>query len=403
MKHSTNRFGLNRNLFVLCGTIFTNVFFNNTWYPLLPLYYRQLGANDWEIGLAFTSTTIARMIFAMVGGTLADRYGRKKLLVLPALAAVPLYVLAQGAVSWSTLLVMLTVANALMALTGPAYSAIIAESSSEDHLAHSYSLTEFSVLAGVIAGPIAGAALVGPVGIPTLVLLNAVMLTAGTLTRGLGLKETHRRTTEKIRINLRAALDVNVRWYMVLNILVMLAFSIPFGPYFTILARDAWHNSEAEINLLFAAGNAASMTGILFGRLSDRWGARRVFILGMLGFGISTMAWGLAPGWQWGMVPLLIAFGLSEAAYIATQKVQVEITSRDTRSSVFGIITTVTGTVGGLGPSLGAWLIAVGGNPLPFIAAGAAGLLAIFAAIPIQSRLVPASTPGQPSTAVQAE
>ncbi len=402
MKQSMDRFGLNHNLSVMCGTIFTNVFFNNTWWPLLPLYYRQLGANDWEIGLAFTCTTMARMIFAMVGGTLADRYGRKKLLVLPALAAAPLYLAAAGAGSWSTLLVMLTVANALLALTGPAFSALIAESSSEDHLAQSYSLTEFAVLAGVIVGPIAGAALVGPVGIPALVGLNAIMLTAGTLAR-LGLKETRTRTTEKARTTLRTALDTNVRWYMVLNMFVMVAFSIPFGPYFAILARDAWHNSEPEINLLFAAGNTASMAGILLGRLSDRWGARRVFVLGMLGFGISAMAWGLAPQWQWGLVPLLIAFGLSEAAFIATQKVQVEITSRETRSSVFGIITTVTGVFGGLGPSFGAWLIAVGGNPLPFIAAGAMGLLAIVAIVPIQNRLTLASAPGKPAPAVQAE
>lgn len=402
MKLTMDRFGLNHNLSVMCGTIFSNVFFNYTWYPLLPLYYRQLGANDWEIGLAFTSTTMARMIFAMVGGALADRYGRRKLLVLPALAAVPLYLVAAGAGSWSTLLAMLTIVNALMALTGPAFSALIAESSSEDHLAHSYSLTEFAVLAGVIAGPIAGAALVGAVGIPALVTLNAVMLSAGTLAR-LGLRETRTRAPEKARTKLRAALDANVRWYMVLNILVMVAFSIPFGPYFAILARDAWHNSEAEINLLFAAGNTASMAGILLGRLSDRWGARRVFMLGMLGFGISVMAWGLAPAWRWGLVPLLIAFGLSEGAFIATQKVQVEITSRDTRSSVFGIIATVTGVFGGLGPSLGAWLIALGGNSMPFIAAGALGLLAIAAVIPIHNRLELASAAGQPAAAIQVE
>lgn len=379
-----NRLGLNRNLAVMCGTIFTNVFFQNTWWPLLPLYYRQLGANEWELGIAFTCMMMARFVFGLAGGTLADRYGRKMLMVVPVFIAIPLYLVAAQASSWSTLLVLLVVINALMALTGPAFSALVAESTDEEQVAHAFSLTEFAVLSGVIGGPIAGAALVGPVGIPALVVLNAVMLTGGTLIRALGLRETRTHAALKARPQLRRALDGNVRWYILVNIFVMVSFSIPFGPYFAILARDVWHNSEPEINLLFAAGNAASMVGILLGRLSDRWGARRVFALGMLGFGISAMAWGLAPEWRWGLVPLLIAFGLSEAAFIATQKVQVEITSRETRSSVFGLINTVTGIFGGLGPSLGAWLIVVGGNPLPFIAAGAMGMLAVLAITPIQ-------------------
>ena len=284
------------------------------------------------------------------------------------------------------LLAMFVASNAMSALMAPAFSAIIAESSSADRVARSFSLSEFSVLAGLVAGPIAGAALLGVFSIPMLILLTSAVLLLTTSARGWGLQETRRRVMRAARPRLVTAIDSNVRWYMVAGTLLTVAFSLTFGPYFAILSRDVWHNSEAEINLLFAVGNLAAMLGIILGRLSDRWGGGRVFQLGMFGFGISAIAWGIAPAWQWGLVPLLIAFGFSEAAFIGQQTLQAAITEPETRTSVFGITTTVTGVIGGLGPALGAWLIGVGGNAMPFVAAGIFGVLAVVSAWPIQVR-----------------
>lgn len=396
------RLGLNRNLSVMCGTIFVNVFMAFMWNPLLPLYLRALGANDWEVGVSFTLIGIARTLFAVFGGALADRYGRKRLLVAPTLATIPLYFVAGITGNWIVLVALLVGANALAALQWPAFAALVAESAGDDRVARSYSLTEFSVLAGLIGGPIAGAALLGTFDIPALILLNVPALIGTAILRAWGLQEKTHRATSSTLPKLRAAIDSNVRWFILMGALIASAFSISFGPYFAILARDAWHNSEAEINLLFAAGNCASMLGIGLGRLSDRWGARRVLVLGALGYGVSAMAWGIAPTWHWGLLPLLIAFGFSEAAFIALQTLQAEITTRETRTSVFGIIATTTGVIGGLGPTLGAWLITLGGNPMPFIAAGAMGLLAILAAWPIRKQQT-ASTRSEPRAAAQAE
>ena len=176
---------------------------------------------------------------------------------------------------------------------------------------------------------------------------------------------------------IRAALDRRVIWYVVAFGLTQMAFNICFGPYFAILARDAWGNNESEINLLFALGSAASFIGIPLGQRADRWGMQRVVNLGLSVFALTVAAWGIAPTWQWGLVPLLLSFFFSEGAIIALLAMQAQITTRETRGSVMGFISTGSGVIGGLGPTIAAGLIAWGGNALPFIACGVMSLIAM--------------------------
>jgi MFS family permease len=76
------RIGLHRNLTVFSGTIFSNLFIRYTWYALLPLHLRNLGATEIEIGGVFTGLGLARSLFAVLGGALADRYGRRASIAL---------------------------------------------------------------------------------------------------------------------------------------------------------------------------------------------------------------------------------------------------------------------------------------------------------------------------------
>lgn len=380
------RIGLNRNLAIICVTMFGNVFVKFLWYSLLPLHLRALGASDWEIGISFTLLAFAQTLVAIIGGTLADRYGRRNVIGIPTLVSAPLYFIAALTNNWIVVVAMIILSNILSALQSPAMNALIMESSASDQVARAFSFSEASVLTALVAGPVLGAWLIGLFDIPTMMLANGAMLILTGLARWLGLRDSAQRQVGRSVPKLRAALDTNVRWFIVIGACVSGSFAIVFGPYFAILARDAWHNSEAEINLLWAAGSFASLVGILLGRLSDRWGARRVFMLSAFGFGIGTMIWGIAPSWQTGLVPLLIAFAFSEGMFIAYMALQAEITTPESRSSVLGIITTTTGLIGGLSPTLGAWLITLGGNAFPFFAAGAMGVIAIGALLPIRGK-----------------
>lgn len=378
--------GLDRNLSIVSATIFANLFARYTYYALLPLHLRSLGANELQVGIVFTALTLARSLFGIVGGALGDRIGHKTMIVLATFAMGPFFVLAGLGTDWLTVAAMLIMVEMCGAFQWPSLNAFIIESSDANRVARSFSFTESAVLLGLIIGPLAGAALIGVFNIPLLMIFNGIVLMLNGITRAVGLRESTVRRTRSTMPKLRAAIDVNVTWYIVAGILVVAAFGMVYGPFFAILARDAWQNHDAEINLLWSIGSFASLGGILLGRLSDHWGGRRVFIISAIGFGLSTVLWGLAPTWEWGLVPLMLSFMFSEAMFMAQQTIQAAITSPETRASVIGVIITTTGLVGGLGPAFGAWLVTLGGNPLPFIAAGVMGLLTVLAVLPIRLR-----------------
>lgn len=313
------RIGLHRNLVVFSVTIFSNLFIRFTWYALLPLHLRTLGASEIEIGGVFSALGFARSLFAVVGGALADRYGRRALIALSTFAMGPCVIFAALSENWLTLAAMLIGAEICGAFQWPPMSALIVESSEPARVAHAFSFTETAVLLGLIVGPLAGAGLLVWFNIPTLMWANGVVLMLNGVVRAFGLREAPRRNSGSALPKLRAALDANVLWLIVVGTCVVGSFAIVFGPYFAILARDAWGNNDAEINLLWSAGSFASLLGIALGRWSDRWGGHRVLLLSAIGYGVSVLAWGGAPSWQWGIVPLLLAFMFSEAIFMAQQ------------------------------------------------------------------------------------
>lgn len=378
------RIGLNRNLAIISATIFTNLFARFAYYALLPLHLRSLGANDLQVGAVFTAFTLARNLFGVIGGALGDRIGRRVMIAVATFATGPFLVLAGLSHDWLTLSIMLVLVETCGAFQFPPLNALVTESAIDNRVARAFSITESAVLTGFIVGPLVGAAVIDYVNIPTLMIINGSVLMINGLVRGIGLREPARQRTSGAMPKLRAAIDTNVRWYMLSNTLVVASFAIVFGPFYAIFLRDAWSNSEAEINLIWSIGSFISLGGIILGRLSDQWGGKRVFIFSGVGFAVTTIGWGVAPTWQWGIAPLLLAFLFSEAMYMSQQTMQASITTPETRASVVGVIFSTAGLIGGLGPTFGAWLATIGGLPLTFIAAGSFGLLAMVLVLPIR-------------------
>jgi len=181
---------LNRNVAVLSGTDFLFIGAWFSWYPILPLHLRHLGATDVQVSLAYTLMQLSFMGMQLLGGLLADRFGRKRVIVWPTFAYLPLYLLAAATHNWGLLVALLVIAHGLGAVQWPAFVASIAESVPEAQRGSAFAVFEVAAGLGVALGPAVGAAVLAVGGIPLLIGGTGLVSLGCAAVRWLWLRET---------------------------------------------------------------------------------------------------------------------------------------------------------------------------------------------------------------------
>lgn len=376
---------LSRNTLVLSGSIGAVLAAYFAWYSLLPLHLRALGANDIEIGAAYSLFIFCHTVPAVAGGVLADRFGRKWVALAPGLVLAPLYILAGLATDWRVLTGMLVLANIAGSIQWPAMQAMVSESDPTTR-STAFSLIEVFVLAAAVLGPLLGSFLLPFVGVGGLLIIGGLIMVPATWVRALGLRETHRGHAREgmSRIKWRAAITPAVGWIIFATTMFTLADSLSLlGPFAAILARDGWSLSDQQIQQLSALGALAAFGGVWLGSKADRWGARRVWAITALGLTLALVGWGLARNVQVGMIFVMASNLCFEALFIVSETLLAHHTTRATRSFLFGLCGTLGGGIQAAGPTMGSWLM--GGSRLgaPFFAGALVNLLGLVALTPV--------------------
>ena len=129
----------------------------NMHMPLLPLYLQKLGADVGQVGLFFTISAVAPLIFQIFGGWLSDSIGRLQAVAIGSLAGVVAFTIFVFSPAWQWLLLATAMGAMSGAFVAPSYQAFIAEESAEQARGRVYGLSSalFAVV-GVIGPPIGG-------------------------------------------------------------------------------------------------------------------------------------------------------------------------------------------------------------------------------------------------------
>lgn len=358
----------NRNLVVATSTAFLNVCVNGLWGALLPLYYRQLGANDAEIGIAFTVTMLAQTLLQVFGGVLADRIGRRAIVFAIALNA-PLYVAAGLTDDWRIVLLAIAATRMLTSTQWPAMFALISESVPKAAQGRAFALFEFAVGLGATVGPAIGALLISQFGVTIgeLMVANGIVIGGTALARGLLMHEGARVPAASAR-QVRAAISRDLLWYIAsISLYTVVETLTLFGPFFALFSNDVWHADEAAINWLTSAGSlSAIFIGLWGGRWADRVGGRRVIVVSSVGLAISLVGIALSPSLAIGLVPVLLAFVFVQFLLITQSAQMSHMTTPESRSTMVGVMGTAQSLSGSSGPLLGAAVIPLLGPAAPF-------------------------------------
>ncbi|MFJ3716455.1 MFS transporter [Streptomyces sp. NPDC090057] len=117
---------------------------------------------------------------------------------------------------------------------------------------------------------------------------------------------------------------------------VLLAAALPLVDFFIVnvalptIGADL-AAGEAVLELVVAGyGVAYAVLLVLGGRLGDLFGRRRLFVVGMAAFGLTSLACGLAPG-AWSLVAARVAQGASAAAMLPQVLATIQAATSGTR------------------------------------------------------------------------
>ncbi len=149
-----------RNLYILFMVQLLSLAGFSMVVPFLPLYIKELnisigGSIEFWSGMTFSAQALTMMISAPFWGAVADRYGRKLMLVRASLGGA-LILAAMGFVRSAEQLVFLRLLQGFVTGTIPAANALIAATSPKEHVGEALGLVQTGAWVGVAIGPLIG-------------------------------------------------------------------------------------------------------------------------------------------------------------------------------------------------------------------------------------------------------
>lgn len=267
-------------LFV-AAAVFVDLLAYSAAVPVLPHLATTLGASPTTIGFLFGSFGITLLAVSIPMGVASDRIGRKWPLVGGMLALALGTSLFGVATSLPGLLAARLLQGAADGVTWAVGFALIADVYGPSERGRVMGVVMSSAGVGVMIGPPFGGWLyqLGGVALPFLVIAAASLVLAALF---LSLEEPTHASDER-PASFREVLRVRG---LVIGAAVGVAASGTIGMLEAVLPLE-WSRrlrfGPAEIGMLF--GLAALVSAVLhpfYGHLSDRWGARRLMLLGLL-------------------------------------------------------------------------------------------------------------------------
>lgn len=282
----------------------------NLIFPFVPFYVKELGVTGegdvalWS-GLLATATGLSLFVFAPVWGALADRFGRKAML-LRAYAGATVVLTLQGFVQNVWQLAALRLAQGAFVGTIPAANALVASAAPPPRVGYSLGLVQMALFLSQFVGPVVGGSLADAAGFrATFVIAGAVYALSFLLV--LTQVEESRAAGGRERESFVSGLRV-VAANRQLLLLVGVVFFLNGAPAFVRpiipLLVDTFDLSRPAVISGFAFSALAatsSVAALAVGRASDRIGYRNALAVATLGAGAAYVPVALAND-----VPLLL-------------------------------------------------------------------------------------------------
>lgn len=317
-----------RNLAVCVFGSFTTLVSLSMLLPFLPLYVQQLGVTaqadvvQWS-AVAFGATFFGTAITAPLWGRLADRYGRKPMLIRAAIGMAVVMSLIGLARNVTDLVVLRLVAG----LIGGYASASIVMIGSQvppEKAGWALGVLSTGALSGNLIGPLVGGFLPQFVGIRGTFFVGGAMIAVAALSTLFLIREDFNREVDGARRAKTAAVEgVSSRWPIIAALLVtammVLLANMSIEPIITLYLGDLGVAVDDQARLAGVVMACSALGSILtaarLGALADRVGSWNVIIGCLVLTGIVMVPQAFVTQW-WQLAVLRGLMGMTIAGLL---------------------------------------------------------------------------------------
>ncbi len=363
--------------------------------PFLPRFISELGVTEnlytWS-GLTYAITFVASSIMSPIWGNLADRYGRKPMIIRSGISIGVIYMLMSFVTNPYQLFGLRMLNGALSGFI-PSAIALVATNTPENQVGRALAVLQTGTASGSILGPLLGGTLAQVLGIrmtmrvaSVLVLMAAVLVIFGVKEKVLGAGKVRTSVLQDLRLAISnktllalmiAAMMINAS---IQSLEPILANFVPmlrqetFVESFTHLLFGTGDAHEFVVGFIFSLPAIATVIAApRWARLGERMGYARLLSLGLMAAGLLVMPQSLVGTVGW-LVFLRFVYGLMTAAVQpAINATLATVVHPSFRGRAYGINTSAMFIGSVVGPSLGGWVADGFGPRAVFLVTG--GLL----------------------------
>ena len=351
--------------------------------PVLPLFVKSLSGNDTVIGLISAISPLAGILFSFPVGLLADRLGKKRLLVVASfvfLLAPPLYLLVHNAFWLIPIRFFHGIATAIL---GPVASAVIVSAYPRSK-GEKLGLYSSATLVGRTLAPLLGGAIISLLTL-RLVYAGAFLLCVPVLVLALLLKrdEGGSAVTKVTVSDFTKSLTEFVRNGRLLGTsLVEMATYFCYGVMETYLPiyLSAQRVPAYQIGLVFSLQVLSiALTKPLFGRLADRVDRRIQILFGIVLLAVFVAAVPLFQGvFAIGILGILFGLAMSVST-VATSTYVADVAREENLGASLGALSSIMDIGHSSGPFIAGVIITATAIGAGFLASAAVSVLAALA------------------------
>lgn len=292
-----------KNLYTLWVTQIISMISFGLGFPFIPYYIQDLGVTDPSAikiytGILSMAPAVTMAIMAPVWGYVADKYGRK-LMILRAMFAAAIIIGLMGMATNVYHLIILRFLQGIFTGTITAASTFVASNTPKEKLSYALGFMSSSNFIGYSVGPIVGGIFAEHFGYRFSFLFGSAFMLVGFAIAWVVLVEDKskigivKKQSQSKKASLKEVFTPLIMWFLAVLLLHRVTRSV-FAPYIPLFVQSLLGTTKGAAQLTGfvngAVGLATALSGIIIGKMGDRRNKFNIIcVLSLIGFIISLV------------------------------------------------------------------------------------------------------------------